>query len=932
MRGGSRQPFLVSFPFVADPSDTPQVPRLTGDALAAVRHRGSHLQIIAGAGSGKTEVVAQRVVDLLANGTSAESIVAFTFTERAAAELKARIARRVEDRLGREALDRLTSLFVGTIHAYCFRLLQQRVPRYETYDILDDNRLTAFLAREGKQLKLRQLDPRDRLFMSIKTFAKGVEVIENELLDPATMLEPFNSILSAYYATLERYRLLTYGQQVVRAVRELERAELAAEVHAELRHLIVDEYQDVNPAQERLIELLTGPPIELCIVGDDQQAIYQWRGSDIENILSFRDRYGEVATFEIDTNRRSRPQLIATANRFAETIPKRIEKEMKPHRPATGSEAEIVVWSGEAESDEAGWIANLIHDVRDQGVPFHDIAVLVRGRASYRQLVEQFAAFDIPVQPEGRTGLFEQPEAVVLGKTFAWLTNVEWRERYEQGREVGESDLLDEYRLVFDLEKSALASVRRHLREWRKYVPKEDRTADLVGELYLLLDELGVRNWDLEEPIVVNRVGTLARFSSLLADYESVRRRARPDPTSPGEQVGGQDRGTWYYRNLALHIINYACGAYEGFDGEADFALDAVDVTTIHRAKGLEWPVVFVPSMTAKRFPTTRTGKAQDWPVPRDRFNAERYEGSDGDERRLFYVAMTRARDWLSVSRHERVTKNAVQPSPYYEELAHLESMPEEIQLPSIEPLDQGANDPIALSFSELALFIDCGLAFRLRELIGFEPRIAPELGYGKAVHHVMRTVAEATRTTGTVPSADEIDRLLDESFFLPSANKPAHRELKRAARELVGTYTERYEDDLHRIWETERPFELHLDGVTVSGRADVILDEEDGVPSALAIIDYKTSTDGSALDHALQLQVYADAGRREGLDVRGAYVHDLKAASRDPIPIDQETVDEAEAAVITAAEQLRAREYEPNPGTRCRRCEVRTICPHARP
>src|SRR5690242_19433495 len=106
-------------------------PQLAGPALDAVRYRGGHHQIIAGAGSGKTEVVAQRVVDLLAEGATSESIVAFTFTERAADELKNRIAHRVEDRLGRSALDRLTSLFVGTIHAYCFRLLQQRVPRYQ---------------------------------------------------------------------------------------------------------------------------------------------------------------------------------------------------------------------------------------------------------------------------------------------------------------------------------------------------------------------------------------------------------------------------------------------------------------------------------------------------------------------------------------------------------------------------------------------------------------------------------------------------------------------------------------------------------------------------------------------------------------------------------------------------------------------------------
>ncbi len=225
----------------------------------------------------------------------------------------------------------------------------------------------------------------------------------------------------------------------------------------------------------------------------------------------------------------------------------------------------------------------------------------------------------------------------------------------------------------------------RFLRDWKAAVPGTDQTADLVSELYELLDELDVRAWDLLNPLMVNRLGTLARFSSLLADYESVRRRARPDADAPGEQVGGQDRGTWYYRNLALHIINYAQGAYEGFDGEADFELDAVDLMTVHRAKGLEWPVVFVPSVTARRFPSSRTGETQEWLVPRERFNAARYEGSDGDERRLFYVAMTRARDWLSISCHGRITKQRVRPSPYHSELARLSVEPDQIRPPVIE-------------------------------------------------------------------------------------------------------------------------------------------------------------------------------------------------------------------------------------------------------
>jgi DNA helicase-2/ATP-dependent DNA helicase PcrA len=901
---------------------------LEGDALAAVKHRDSHLQIIAAAGSGKTEVVSQRVADLLADSVPASGIVAFTFTERAADELKNRIAVRVQERLGKDALDRLGGLFVGTIHAYCFRLLQQHVPRYETYDVLDDNRLTAFLSREANRLELRQLDDRNRLFASIASFLQSVDVIENELLDPASMPDPLRQILLAYYDTLDRYRLLTYGQQVVRAVRELERPELAAEVHAELRHLIVDEYQDVNPAQEHLIELLAGPEVELCVVGDDDQAIYQWRGSDVSRIVTFADRYDSVATFEITTNRRSRPAVIDVANRFATTIAGRLDKTMNLHRAsADGPHPEVVVWSAPSEIEEAGWIANLVLDLADAGVPYRHIAVLVRSRAAYRRLVEQFATFDIPVQPGGRSGLFDQPEAVVLGHTITWLTDTDWRDRYGPSRPIGDDELLDEYQAVFSLDNPARVRMARFLREWKAAVPRTDRPANLVGELYELLAELDVRSCDLADPLQLNRVGTFARFSSLLADYESVRRRARPDPDAPGEQVGGEDRGTWYYRNLGLHIINYAQGAYEGFDGEADFVLNAVDLTTVHRAKGLEWPAVFVPSVTANRFPTTRTGQVQPWLVPRDRFDAARYEGTDADERRLFYVALTRARDWLSVSRHGRVTTKAVGASPYYLELADLEAAPEDVRLPDVDTDANDEDDPISITYSELATFLECGLAFRLRNLIGFQPRLAPELGYGKAVHHVMRTVAEATKATGRVPTPAQIDEILDASFFLPSANKPAHRQLKDAARRLVSTYVDKHEADLYRVWETERPFELHLDGITVSGRADVILDKENGVETALAIVDYKTSTSGEPADHALQLQIYADAGRREGLDVPGAYVHDLKRASREAIDVSGDAVAGAEDSVALAAERLRARDYKANPGHRCRRCEVRTIC-----
>lgn len=902
------------------------MPQLVGDAHAAVKHRGSHLQIIASAGSGKTEVVSQRVADLLADDVSPRGIVAFTFTERAAEELKNRIGLRVEERLGTTARDLLSGLSVGTIHSYCFRFLQQNLPRYESYDVLDDNQLTAFLAREAHRLNLKQFDPRGRLFASIAAFIKSTGVVENELLEPMDMPEPYRSALVAYLDTLERYRLLTYGQQIVRTVHELADPDLRSRVNAELRHLIVDEYQDVNPAQERLIELLAGSGRELCVVGDDDQAIYQWRGSDVGNITSFVDRYPNVATFEITTNRRSRPSIIERANVFARTIPGRLPKAMLPYREAS-TVPEVVSWKADTEAQEAGWISQLVLDLNEAGIPYRDIAVLVRSRASYPKLIDHFATFEIPVQPGGRTGLFEQPEAVALGKAVVWLTDLDWRRGFEQGMPVTDTALFSEIRAVFRLDDGALAATRDLLRTWKAEVPSASRTANLVGELYQLLATLRIADWNLTDPLQVSRIGTLARFSALLADYESVRRRARPDAEAPGEQVGGQDRGTWYYKNLGLHILNYASGAFEGFDGEPDVTLDAVELLTVHGAKGLEWPVVFVPSLTRARFPAARTGRTQEWLVPRSAFNAPRYEGGDADERRLFYVAMTRARDWLSLSRHERVTKNATAPSPYWLQHADLSTEPDQIRLPDARAVEETGDDPLTVSFSEMALFLDCGMAYRLRTLLGFQPRLAPELGYGKAVHHVLRTIAETTRSRGVVPEAQELDDILDGEFFLPSANKAAHRQLKQAARRLISRYTTQHSDDLFRIWETERAFELHLDGVTIAGRADVILDREGGIDTALAILDYKTSTSELA-EHELQLQIYTDAGRREGLDVRGAYVHDLRAGERSGVPIDPAAITAAETTMTEAAHRLRNREFTPQPKEdRCRACEVRTIC-----
>lgn len=908
---------------------TADIPKLEGDAAKAVAHRDSHIQIIAAAGSGKTEVVSQRVASLLIDGETPESIVAFTFTEKAASELKERIRERVTARMGAEATDQLGRLFVGTIHAYCFRTLQTYVPRYETYTPLDANQLTNFLYQQSRFIGITDLTPTDGTFKNIATFQRGIDVIENELIDVAALpAGAFKAAVQEYYATLDRYQFMSFGTQIVRAVEALTDPEVHATVTAPLRHLIVDEYQDVNPAQERLVGLLAKPEgnADVVVVGDDDQAIYQWRGSSVENIVTFADRHRDVAQFKLLTNRRSRPGIVEVANSFAQTIPGRIDKQMLPFREADGPSVALSRDPG-SEFDAADEIARQILDFRAKGLAYRDIAILVRGRAAYPALIDTLEKAGIPVQAGGRSGLFAQPEPQVFGATYAWISDIDWTAvKYGARQPITLKQLLDDYAAAFDLSDEMRPRLSTHLEAWKTRALASDFNESLVRDFYALMGLLGVNNWDLSDELTRNRLGTIARFTTVLADYEGISWRSRKDPVNPGEQVGGRSGGAWFYKNLAILMTNYAVSNYDDFAGEDGHLDDGVSLGTVHGSKGLEWPVVFLPSLVKTRFPSNMSGRSQDFPADLlGRFDRQRYEGTDADERRLFYVAITRARDAVLLSSFSRMNggKNRAA-SPYYDEVVNAYN---QAGAPSSATSKGSSSDTdLAITYSELAAFESCPRSYLLKNELGFMPTIQQELGYGNAVHHTMRVLAERTQATGTAPTTQQVNQLLDSEFFLPYANKAGHKEMRNKARKLVMRYVNEHSSDLLRTWATERPFELYLDGAVISGRADVIYDHQDGKVERLAIVDYKTST-GGQID-PLQLQIYTEAGRREGLDVGAAFIHDLGAEKRFDVEIDTKSIRQAEEQIIATVDSLRRREFEPKPDrTKCRACDVRRIC-----
>jgi DNA helicase-2/ATP-dependent DNA helicase PcrA len=239
---------------------------------------------------------------------------------------------------------------------------------------------------------------------------------------------------------------------------------------------------------------------------------------------------------------------------------------------------------------------------------------------------------------------------------------------------------------------------------------------------------------------------------------------------------------------------------------------------------------------------------------------------------------------------------------------------------------------PFELGFSDLADYEDCGYLYRLGRVFGFQTELVAELGYGNAVHHVLRHVAEEAKETGSMPDAAQLKGLIARELYIPFANESTFANMTRSVSRLVDRYVGEWEDDLNRVWATERPFEIHFEGGILSGRADVILDEEDGKIGHLAIVDYKTSTDEHRdKRYAKQLTIYAAAGRQEGIQVDACYIHALKSSERTEVDVVEAKTAEAVAWAAIRFNEIASGVYPAKPeGDRCGKCDFKLVCRHS--
>lgn len=764
---------------------------LSDTQRGVVLSSAQYLRILAGAGAGKTETITRRVLFLL-QGVQPSAIVGFTFTERAAAQMKERIYLRTEAILGSQASTNLGDLYVGTIHAFAMSLLQEYFG-YGNYSVLDDNQEMAFILREGWGLGLGpggRLAPTWNYAENCRVFLSSANVVYDELIDRERLAgtDPeFADKLGRYEALLEQHCLLTFGRMIYLVVRHLERE---PQVLARYQHLIVDEYQDINKAQETFIDLIC-QHASCYVVGDPRQCIYEWRGSDPGCFGRFADRY-QAHTVEIRQNRRSTTSIVAAGNVVARHLnDELLRRSMERVRPETGR---VALFEHKTPPEEAAWLASQVQALVAGNVcRYQDIAILLRSvNTSAGPILEALRARQIPYLVAGKVGLFRRDEAQALGALFNWCAQMDWPTD-AWGREAIPGQRIPEF--VSWMWPARVPA--RGLEEFRREL-LAGRYQHFTDAYQDLLVRLGVPGWDPDDSQDAVRLANLGRFNTLLGDYETARR------------LGG-DWGNWEQdvRGLAWFIRSHALTAYEEQAAEDLRGVDAVQLMTVHQAKGLEWPVVFVPALADRRFPSIMTGRVRQWLLSTSLFDADRYHGSVDAERKLFYVAVTRARDGLALSYFRRISNRATR-SRFVNELDLGVSAPP--TGPFIERVGQLlASDEEVLTFSatEIIEYLRCPHFYRLRNLWGYQGGVVPELGYGKAIHHILHLMADEARRGGDHQQV--LDRLVDEHFHLPYAPRGESAALRDAARRMLQRYMAQHRSEFAHVGEVEARIEFQL-------------------------------------------------------------------------------------------------------------------------
>lgn len=881
--------------------------KLNKEQIEAIKFGNGPLLIIAGAGTGKTTVITERIKYLiLSKKVKPTEILALTFTEKAAREM--------EERVDIAMPYGYTQMWIMTFHSFCDRILRREAlhigldPRYklmteaEAIQLLRNNIFkldlnyfrplgnpTKFLS--GMLQHFSRLQDED---ISPGDYAEWVKKQKAVVPEEKIEIQKWQELSKAYKAYDEikvKEGLMDFGDLIVKTLKLFrDRPNILKEYQKQFKNLLVDEFQDTNYAQNELTKLLVGKIGNINVVGDDDQSIYRFRGAAVSNIIQFRKNFPKTKVIVLTKNYRSTQEildrsydLIQFNNPDRLEVVEKIDKKLKSQVAKAGAEIEFI--HSDRVENEADRIAKKISELQKGEKYFwHDFAILVRANNHSEPIMRALGRHGIPYQFLGPGRLFKQPEIVDLISYLKILYDF--------------TDSVAFYKLLaidyFGIPGRDLAAMGNYARKYNLslyesaekiddiFVTGKTKEAihkllgiigkhlDLVKKesagqlLYYFLEETGLLQKLLSPESIEaeNKAKNISKFFDKLKTYEVDHENA----TVPAVV-------DWL--DLSMELGESPLATNEDWS-----EINAVNILTVHSAKGLEFPVVFIVNLVGQRFPTME--RREQIPIP-DALIKEVLPVGDyhqEEERRLFYVGMTRAKEKLILTAADYYGegKREKKLSPFIFEALGDKAVSSEKTLPKVDQLSfleykslksvkSIESQPLHidyLSYSQIETFQTCPLHYKLRYIYKVPTPPSGSQSFGTAMHATLKNFFEEVKS-GAKPSDKLLYDLLDKNWVKEGYKSKTHEKefFQKGKLYLSGFLKNGFNPKILPV-ALEQPFTVPIGkDLKIGGRVDRVDDLGNG---EIEIVDYKTGATiplQRDVDRNLQLSFYALAATK---------------------------------------------------------------------